>query len=185
MSKFNLLLLSAAFVAVGTGCSSTTSTNTNTTPENANLTAEEQSEALDETRTFLDVYLIALEDAGATGTEIGCGDSVVAVKVPGSPTAEEAPETAITALLDIEEEQYGQSGLTNTLAKSNLSFESLTVEDGTATLNLSGDLSLAGTCDSPRVEAQLEQTLIQFDTIDTVDVIIDGTPLSELLSSQG
>ncbi|HEX6386993.1 MAG TPA: hypothetical protein VF177_20205 [Anaerolineae bacterium] len=47
------------------------------------------------------IYLVALEDAGQSGQEIGCNDSLVAVEAPGSPTT--LAET-MAALLAIDEQ---------------------------------------------------------------------------------
>jgi hypothetical protein len=55
---------------------------------------------------------VALEDAGASGKEIGCGDSIIPVDLNVEPTA--APLTAaLEELLAIDERFYGQSGLYN------------------------------------------------------------------------
>ncbi len=43
---------------------------------------------------------------------------------------------------------------------------------------------LGGTCDSPRVEAQIEQTALQFDDVTGVEVTLDGEPLADVLSQQ-
>jgi hypothetical protein len=43
---------------------------------------------------------------------------------------------------------------------------------------------LGGVCDSPRVQAQIEQTALQFSTVSEVEVFVNDTPLEEVLSQQ-
>ncbi|HMQ35387.1 MAG TPA: GerMN domain-containing protein [Chloroflexaceae bacterium] len=127
--------------------------------------------------------LIALGDAGQSGERIGCDDSVVLVTVPVEPTP--APLTAaIRQLLAIEDQYYGQSGLYNALYNSDLRLDRAVIEQGRATLELSGELRLGGVCDDPRVEAQITRTALQFATVDAVTVTLNGRPLDEVLSAR-
>jgi LysM repeat protein len=128
--------------------------------------------------TRTNIYLIALEDEGRSGTQIGCGDSVVPVEVEIEPTLA-VLTAAMNALLDLNERFYGESGLYNALHRSNLSVESINLVNGEATINLSGDVSLGGVCDVPRFEAQLRQTALQYYTVDSVEITINGEPLSQ------
>lgn len=133
--------------------------------------------------TRTQIYLIALEDAGQAGEEIGCGDSVVPVAVEIEPTV--APlRAALERLLAIDSEFYGQSGLYNALYQSDLQVQGIDIVNREAIINLTGNLALGGTCDNPRVDAQLRQTALQFSTVDAVTIRINGTPLPELLSGQ-
>jgi hypothetical protein len=50
---------------------------------------------------------------------------------------------------------------------------------------LSGDLSLGGVCDTPRLRQQLRQTLLQFPQVDQVELFINGEPLEDVLSAAG
>jgi hypothetical protein len=128
------------------------------------------------------IYLIALEDEGQSGQEIGCGDSAIPVTINIEPTI--APLTAaLENMFAIDEQYYGQSGLYNALHQSNLSVQGIDIDNGHATIALNGDLQMGGTCDTPRVEAQLRQTVLQYSTIDTVSVTINGQPLDDLLSA--
>lgn len=125
--------------------------------------------------------LIALEDNGVSGELIGCGDSVVLADVYYD-TSYDPLEVALLGLLNIGEQYYGQSGLYNALYQSSLKLESLTYEGGTAFINLSGTLMIGGTCDLPRIEAQLMKTALQFPELSGAQVFINGIPLAELLS---
>jgi hypothetical protein len=127
----------------------------------------------------VNVALIALDDGGP----VGCGDSIVPVEVEVEPT--QTPLTAaLNALFAIDEEFYGQSGLYNALHNSDLSVEGIDIEDGEATINLAGELSLAGECDDPRVAAQLRQTALQFSTVDEATFYLNGEPLDQVLGGQ-
>ncbi len=127
------------------------------------------------------IYLIALGDAGQSGVEIGCNDSAVPVEISIEPTT--APLTAaLERLFAIDSQYYGQSGLYNVFYQSNIQLQSATVENGLATINLAGDLQPGGACDNPRVAAQIEQTALQFTTVDAVDIFLNGQPLADVLA---
>jgi hypothetical protein len=128
------------------------------------------------------IYFIALGDQGRSGAEIGCGDSVVPATVNIEPTA--APLTAaFERLLEVDEQYYGQSGLYNPLHESDLSIDSATVEQGQATIYLSGAVRIAGgTCENPRFEAQIRQTADQFSTVGESVVYINGERLEDIVS---
>jgi hypothetical protein len=130
------------------------------------------------------IYLIAEGDEGRSGKEIGCGDSVIPVEVEIEPTI--APLTAaLEELLAIDTRLYGRSGLYNALYQSDLTLESVSIVSGEAVIRLSGTLTLGGVCDEPRVEAQLEETALQYSTVDQVSIFIDGSPLDEVLGGGG
>ena len=125
--------------------------------------------------------LIALEDNGASGELIGCGDSVVLADVYYDPSYDPL-EVAFMGLLNIGEKYYGQSGLYNALYPSSLMIESLNYEGGTVFIHLTGTLMVGGTCDIPRIEAQFMKTALQFPELSGAQIFINGTPLAELLS---
>jgi hypothetical protein len=92
---------------------------------------------------------------------------------------------ALERLLSVEEQYYGESGLYNALYQSDLTIADVAIINGTATIRLSGELLLGGACDNPRVQAQLEQTALQFSTVTGVEIFLNDTPLGELLSGEG
>jgi hypothetical protein len=91
---------------------------------------------------------------------------------------------ALTSLLAIHDQYYGESGLYNALYQSHLAVGDVAISSGTATIHLSGTLTLGGECDSPRVEAQLKQTALQFSTVHSVSIFINDRPLGDLLSGR-
>ncbi len=74
--------------------------------------------------------------------------------------------------------------LYNALENSDLRLQGINIVDGHASVHVVGQLELGGACDAPRVRAQLEQTALQFRTVNTVSIQINGTPLQEVLSAQ-
>jgi hypothetical protein len=127
--------------------------------------------------------LLALEDNGQSGEMIGCNDSVIPVVVDIEPTV--APLTAaLNELLSLGEQYYGQSGLYNALYQSNLNVQGVDIDNREAIIHLTGNLQLGGACDNPRVLAQLEQTALQYATVDSVSITVNGQPLESLLSGQ-
>jgi hypothetical protein len=87
-------------------------------------------------------------------------------------------------LLSAKQQFYGESGFYNALYQSDLQIENVMIDQGTAIIHLTGTLMLGGVCDSPRVEAQIEQTALQFSTVSDVTVFLNDTPLEEALSQQ-
>lgn len=127
------------------------------------------------------IYLIAQGDAGENGIPIGCDDSAVPVEVTFAPTI--APLTAaLEELFAIDEQYYGQSGLYNALYDSNLTVEGIDIDGEQAIINLSGTINAGGVCSGPRIQAQIEQTALQYSTINSVMVMVDGQPLEDILS---
>lgn len=126
------------------------------------------------------IYLVALEDAGRSGPAVGCGDSLVAVDVPARDT-----KAALQELLNQHTMYYGQSGLYSALYQSNLVIDRFETGEQKTEVNLTGKLTLGGTCDSPRIKEQLTATLRQStESFDSVAITINGIPLDELLSQK-
>lgn len=126
------------------------------------------------------IYMISMGDGGG----VGCGDSTVPVLRQFAPTV--APLTsALESLLSIRSDYYGESGLYNALYHSNLSLQGVNIVNGQAVINLSGQLISGGTCDDPRIIAQLEQTALQFATVNSVQINVNGVPIRDVLSQAG
>jgi Sporulation and spore germination len=130
------------------------------------------------------IFLIAVNDSGQSGAPVGCGDSAVPAQIVIPPKAGTL-KAAVNALLSIKDQYYGQSGLYNALYQSNLQLDSASINNGIATVSLSGTLSMGGECDTPRVQAQLEQTILQFPTVKKASIFVNGKPLQEVLSLKG
>ncbi|MEZ4680232.1 MAG: GerMN domain-containing protein [Caldilineaceae bacterium] len=52
------------------------------------------------------------------------------------------------------------------------------IVDGVASIYLTGTLRVGGVCDEPRVRAQIEETALQYYTVDEVRIYVNGEPLA-------
>jgi hypothetical protein len=133
--------------------------------------------------TSVKIYLVAIGDNGKAGKKIGCGDSLIAVTRPITPTT--TPLTAaLRVLLSDHHRVYGQSGLYNALYQSRLTVNHVTIRNGRATIYLTGRMQLGGVCDDPRVGAQLRSAAFQFPTVHSVAIFVNGIPLKRRLSER-
>ncbi len=124
------------------------------------------------------VYLVALDDNGRRGRRVGCNDSLV----PVTRTVNEstAPlKAAVEELLNIPREYEG--GLGNYWFGDNLRVQSATLRAGVATIRISGNVSIAGVCDAPRIEGQMRETARQFRGVRSVRVFVNGRRLADVL----
>ena len=133
------------------------------------------------TQDMVKIFLIGINDNGQAGLPVGCGDSAVQVQVEIPPTAG-VLKSALAALLSVKDQYYGQSGLYNALYQSDLQVESASIDGGKASVYLTGTLTMGGECDTPRVQAQLEQTFLHFPTVTAAAIFINGKPLADALS---
>ncbi len=122
---------------------------------------------------------------GTDGEKIGCDDNLipyeVATTVPTDPS--QHLEVAIQTLLTTE--PVGDREMNNALLASDLQISSAYVdENGNATIELSGNLSLGGVCDGPRIQNQLEKTALAVSGIKSVEIFINNSPLADLLSGK-
>jgi hypothetical protein len=131
----------------------------------------------------IEIVLIALEDNGQSGKLVGCGDSAIPVHVTVPPT-QGILKAALEKLFSAKQQFYGESGYYNALYQSDLQVAKVTIEQGKAIIHLTGTIMLGGTCDAPRVEAQIEQTALQFSTVSDVAVFVNDVPLEEALSTK-
>ncbi|QAT40134.1 GerMN domain-containing protein [Clostridium sp. JN-9] len=166
------------------GVSNSNTTISNSDDKSNNNNAAENKKATTEskkTTTVIKVFLIAIDDNGKSGKKLDTGDSVVAVERVIS-TPETPLKGALSDLFSIKDRIYGKSGLYNTLYKSNLKVESAKIVNGAATVNLSGTFSLGGVMDIPRVKAQLIETVMQFQSVKSAKIYINGKTLDDALS---
>jgi LysM repeat protein len=127
--------------------------------------------------TITRIHLISLNDGGP----LGCGDTVVPVTQEIAATRAVLRAT-LERLLSIKSQYYGESGLYNALYQSQLTLDDVRIDNRIATIRLSGQIVLGGVCDTPRVQAQLEQAALQFSTVDQVQIFINGVRLQDALN---
>lgn len=156
-----------------------TTQNTQQQPsENESAEQTEGSEA-----EPLTLYYVALNDGGESGKEIGCGDSLVEDTTAPVTTADPI-KASMEALLSTDDRNVGESGLYNALYQSDLTYESGSLEGDTVTVMLSGVVRSGGACDSPRIEAQLQETAATAGGVFNSEIFINGEPLEDVLSSR-
>lgn len=126
------------------------------------------------------IYLVAVGDDGKTGKKIGCGDSLIAVTHPITKTP--APlAAAVRELLSTPPQSDGNAKLENFWKGRNLKVQSVSLRNGTATIRISGEVFVAGICDEPRIQSQIEATARQFPTVKRVKVFIGNRTLADAI----
>lgn len=157
--------------------SSNKNTNANSNTANTNSTNSNSSGKM-----TLKIFMINQGDNGKDGVLVGCGDSAIAVQRE-VPQTQAVLKAAIEQLLSVKDKDYGMSGYYNALYQSNLTLNSASIDkNGKATIKLSGSLLTSGTCDNPRVIAQIEETAKQFSTVKSVSILVNGQDIHSLLS---
>jgi LysM repeat protein len=127
--------------------------------------------------TITRIHMISLNDGGP----LGCGDTLVPITVEVPPTRGILRAT-LDRLLSVKTQFYGESGLYNALYQSQLSIDDVRIDNRIATIRLSGNIVLGGVCDTPRVQAQLEQAALQFSTVDQVRIYVNGNLLADVIN---
>lgn len=129
------------------------------------------------------LFFVAVGDNGVSGKKIGCDDSLVPVDVEIVPTYA-VLSSAFDQLLKSKDQFYKESGLYNALYQSDLSIDTINLNNGEAVIRLSGKVVLGGVCDIPRVEAQLVETARQFTTVENVTIYLNNQILKDALSQK-
>lgn len=126
------------------------------------------------------IYLVALGDDGKTGKKIGCDDSLIAVtrniKKTTAPLA-----AAIRELLLTPQHPEGSPNLENFWKGNNLKVKSVSLINDTATIRLTGQVFVAGVCDEPRIQSQIDATARQFRTVKKVRVFLGNQTLADAI----
>jgi hypothetical protein len=134
--------------------------------------------------TSVRIFYVALGNGAQGPSQFGCGDRLVAVLHP-IPATRTPLRAALHVLLADHHANYGQSGLYNALHRSRLAVQRVVISNGRASVRLVGTLSQGGECDSPRIAAQLRHTILQFSTVRSTSITINGVPLWKRLSLKG
>jgi LysM repeat protein len=126
--------------------------------------------------TLAYIHMIAL---GSNGP-LGCGDRIAPV-LQEFPATQAILRAALERQLSINTQFYRDSGLYNALYLSSLAVRDVRIMNGLATINLSGRVVMGGTCDGPRIRAQLEETALQFSTVNRVEIFVNGHTLQSVI----
>lgn len=133
------------------------------------------------TTAALTLFYVAVGDAGQSGPEIGCGDSLVATQT-GPEEFTNQVEASMAALLADDNEELGGSGLRNALAASDLEYVTSLVDGDVVTVELEGTVSSGGTCDDPRIIEQLKYTAMTAAGTGEAEILVEGEKIEEVLS---
>lgn len=139
--------------------------------------------------SMVEVALVVMNDGVTTptGETIGCGDTLQLVeKDVSSSNPAEKIENALETLFAIDDSLYGESGLYNSLAPSDVVVDSVTVGGTSIEVTLSGSILSAGTCDDPRIEEQVRATAeANAPEGATITILFDGEDLHEYFDLSG
>jgi hypothetical protein len=124
------------------------------------------------------VYYVAVDDGGSSGVRFGCNDSLVPVRHT-DPAIREPLQAAMNQLLS---GSGTPAGLYNALESSALKYVSGFLDGETVVVNLSGAVQPGGTCDIPRIEAQLTHTAVTAVGAVRAEIYVDGVRLADVLS---
>ncbi len=137
------------------------------------------------TAKFSQVKIALLDTTGnGTGKSRGCDAVNMVTRTVPETTA---PLTAALTALFAEPAGTAGGSAYNFIAhtKSTLKFDRVTITNGTANIYLTGSLSgLAGVCDDPRAQIQLEETALQFATVKNVQLYLNNTKTNLTPSQQ-
>ena len=180
-----ILAIIIVLAAIGTGAWALWQANQpvkeETKQTDTSTQSNDQTSQLNSVTKPLTLYYVATEDNGIAGPMIGCGDSLVS-RTTAPVTTTDIIKSSFEQLLSGKNQYIGQSGLYNALYQSDLTYASSTTAGDTVTVNLTGSLKLGGECDSPRVEAQLENTAKTAAGTTKAVINLNDKPLSESLS---
>lgn len=135
------------------------------------------------------VYWVSLAGSGDQGVEFpGCGDllveSTVTADDSGAVGSTQRVEAGIRALLD-NRTYEDPEGRVNALYQSELNLQDVSIEGDTVTVELTGQPMSSGTCDDPRIIAQLEYTALANAGVPYAEVRVQGEPIQEFMSQKG
>lgn len=134
--------------------------------------------ALVETGTL---FYVLYEDAGQNGEEIGCGDSIIDVDIALPRNVQSAEDQLVWLYEQLLAGTSLPIGAANAL-NTGLVLSGVTLNGNAVRVDLTGTLTVAGVCDTPRVQEQLTRTALEFPGVDMAAIYMDGEILSSYLS---
>jgi LysM repeat protein len=135
---------------------------------------------------FLQFWVISEVDAPSNGIQVGCEGYIVPIKtsIVATDNTSNDMKTALNTLLA--PNQQLQVDHTNYLLdEQNLFVENVSIEDGHATVLIGGDLYGWGACADPIFEAQIIQTIFQFEDIQSATVMNGELNLRQFVDMSG
>ncbi len=176
-----LLIAGVAFFLLSETPENTATNTPTTTPSGATTTPNGTAT----TSAQVSRVQLAMLDTTSTkaGKARGCDRVVLVSQNIATTTAPLAG--AMQALFAISTTSVG--GLFNYIDRTNetLKFDRATIINGTANIYLTGSLTgLAGVCDDPRAQIQIEETALAFSTVQRVNIYLNGTKTNLTPSQQ-
>ena len=117
---------------------------------------------------------------------VGCGDTLVKINTGQWRTGDIAQDTT-TALRRLFASRYQEYGsLYNAIYASNISVDSVSFKafDGIISIRLSGSYGRTeDRCDNSRSRAQIWTTIRQFSDVKTIDILLNGNLLGDILAN--
>jgi hypothetical protein len=180
-----LLLTSCGSKPTGGGPSITDGSIPSDPPSKTEESTETTSES-----TTVEVAYIALEDNGANGPLVGCGDSEILTEetLSGKLNTKDRIEAALENLFANKDQFLGGSGLYNALYQSTLVVNSVKIEETVLTVEISGETQSGGECDDPRIMQQIRATVennIDSEKKLTITILLNDKPLEKLQDLSG
>lgn len=128
------------------------------------------------------IYYIQLANDGP----VGCGDTAIKINTGQWRTGDVATDvkTALQRLFTSRYQYYGN--LYNGLYASNISVDTVTFKafDGVVSIRLSGTYGRTeDRCDNSRSRAQIWSTIRQFSGVKTIDILLNGNLLGDILAN--
>lgn len=109
---------------------------------------------------------------------IGCNDMLVRIE----DDTLTSPAQALEKMINYSDDQ---NGYYNSLAASDIHVAHvMTDEDGATNVFFTGQLRMGGMCDVPRIQAQIEYAVQQYDENAFVRVFVNDVPLEDILSEK-
>lgn len=158
-------------------------------PSDPTSETEERTETNSESTT-VEVAYIALEDNGANGPLVGCGDSEILTEetLSGKLNTKDRIKAALENLFANKDQVLGGSGLYNALYQSTLVVDSVKVDGTNLTVEISGETQSGGVCDDPRIVQQIRATVennIDSEKELTITILLNDKPLEKLQDLSG
>lgn len=115
---------------------------------------------------------------GDVAKTIGCNDQLIRIEVENCDVSIEK------MILNTVKHRDEQGVYYNSLAMSEISIDRIVLNDSNVDVYLGGQLLIGGMCDAPRVMSQLQETVLQFEDVDSAVFYINGEELGDFLSEK-
>ena len=136
---------------------------------------------------YVPVTLVAANDNGQNGVLLGCGDSAVEVATPYRTTGDLARDMQITLETIFGNRSFSNvpTYLINPWGNTYIRVNNLSVQNGVASISLSGNFTLVGTCGDARFLEQLRHNIFMYPQVETAYVTLNGQNILTIFDQSG